>query len=201
MKTESTDDLLVRFRTGDGAARDRIVERALPALIRWSHGRLPRWARGASDTGDLVQDVIARALPRLRTFQPEGPGALLAFLKRAVRNQVVDEIRRAQRRPTAGEVPESYVDPAPSPFEQMIKAQGLEKFRAALAMLSPIDRALITERTERGCTYDELAATLGKPSGAAARVAVSRALVRLIAQFERQARARGVLSNSEPSSR
>jgi RNA polymerase sigma-70 factor (ECF subfamily) len=190
MNNENTVELLVRFRSGDRAARDRIVERALPVLARWSHGRLPQWARASKDTGDLVQDVIARALPRLETFQPEGPGALLAFLKRAFRNQVIDEIRQIQRRPIACEVPETYADPAPSPLEQTIKVQGLEKYRAALATLSPLDQALIVERTDRGCSYEEVAAKMGKPSAAAARVAVSRALVRLIAEFERQARAR-----------
>lgn len=187
MDNEDTLDLLARLRAGDRAARDHIVERMLPALVCWSHRRLPCWARALSDTGDLVQDVIARALPRLSTFEPEGPGALLAFFKRAVRNQVVDEIRRARRRPVAAEGTESCVDPAPSPLEAAIKRQGLEKYRAALATLTPIDQALIIERTSQGRTYEDVAAAVGKPNAAAARVAVSRALVRLIAAFNRTA--------------
>src|SRR5690349_24985397 len=32
----------------------------LPRLRRWTHGRLPAWARSAADTSDIVQDVLLR---------------------------------------------------------------------------------------------------------------------------------------------
>ena len=176
---DNTVELLVRVNAGDASARDRLVERVFPALCRSSRGRLPRWVRTISDTQDLVQDVIVRTLPRLNTFQSQGPGSLLAFLKRAVQNQVVDEIRKARRRRTEYEVPDSYPDPSPSPLERTIHAQGMTRYRAALATLSPSDQALIVERIERQQSYAEVAEVLGKPNANAARVGVSRALVRL----------------------
>ena len=49
-----------------------------------------------------------------------------------------------------------------------------------MAALRPIDREAIIARVELGFTYEEVAAALGKPSANAARMAVERALVRLV---------------------
>src|SRR4029077_5488717 len=60
--TGNTVELLERLRGGDVEARNRLVERALPALLRFARGRLPAYARGAGDTHDLAHDVIVRVL-------------------------------------------------------------------------------------------------------------------------------------------
>ena len=97
---ETTISLLDRARGGDSAALDQLVERSLPPLRRWARGRLPQWARNLADTQDLVQDAVLRTLPRLQTFKAEHPGALQAFLRQAISNHIIDEIRKVQRRPT-----------------------------------------------------------------------------------------------------
>jgi RNA polymerase sigma factor (sigma-70 family) len=183
----NTVELLVRLRAGDDSARERLVERALPPLVRWARGRLPAWARTMCDTQDLVHDAVLNTLPRLGSFQAEGPGALQAFLKRAVKNHVVDEIRKAQRRQTVYEVPESHPDPGPGPLEQAVQQQGIARYRAALATLSTGDQALIVARIERQESYATVAAALGKPNANAARVAVTRALARLVKAMAGQA--------------
>jgi RNA polymerase sigma-70 factor (ECF subfamily) len=190
----NTVELLVRLRAGDEAARDRLVERARLPLARWLRGRLPRWARTMSDTQDIVQDVLVRAMPHLESFQAERPGSLLAYLKRSASNQVIDEIRMVQRRKTEYDVPESYPDPSPSPLERTIHAQGLEQYRAALATLSASDQALIVERMERQLSYADVAVTLGKSNANAARVGVSRALARLVKALVREAEGRRLAS-------
>ena len=68
-------------------------------LRRWTHGRLPRWARDVSDTPDLVQDVLLQTFKRLEHFQPQSEVALQAYLRQAVMNRVRDELRRHRRRP------------------------------------------------------------------------------------------------------
>jgi len=55
----------------------------------------------------------------------------------------------------------------------------VERYEAALQRLSQDDRELVIARVEMGLTYPELAAATGKPSAGAARMAVSRALLRL----------------------
>lgn len=176
---ETTISLLERARSGDAIALDQLVERSLPPLRRWARGRLPQWARNLGDTQDLVQDAVLRTLPRLQTFKAEHPGALQAFLRQAISNHIIDEIRKVQRRPTVGEVPETP-DPAPSPLEVVIGRQGIARYEAALQTLKPADREAIIARLELQQSYEEVAIALNKPTANAARVAVTRALGRLL---------------------
>lgn len=177
---ETTIELLDRAKGGDSAALDQLVERSLPSLRRWARGRLPQRARGLAETQDLVQDAVMRTLPRLGSFEARHPGALQAFLRQAVSNHIIDEIRKANRRPTVSELPDSEPDPAPSPLEHAIGREGFERYEAALQRLKPSDREAIIARLELQQSYEEVAIALGKPSAEAARAAVTRAIARLV---------------------
>src|SRR6476646_5292491 len=84
LDAEATVDLLNRVKQGDEDALGRLLERCIPALRRWAHGRMPRSARGMLDTSDLVQDAVLGAMRRLDTFEPRHQGALQAYLRQAV---------------------------------------------------------------------------------------------------------------------
>jgi RNA polymerase sigma factor (sigma-70 family) len=176
----STFDLLERFKQGDDEAMSLLVERSLPPLKRWARGRLPQWARGLADTQDLVQDAVVRALPRLKEFEARHPGALQAYLRQAITNHIRDEIRRVNTRPAMTELPESQPDLSPSPLEEAIGREGVERYEAALKELRPADREAIVARLELQQSYEEVAIALGKPSADAARMAVTRAVKALI---------------------
>jgi DNA-directed RNA polymerase specialized sigma24 family protein len=70
----------------------------LPRLHRWARGRLPKAARGALDTGDIVQDVLVRALKQVPIFAPQHEWSFQAYLRQALMNRLRDEARRGQRR-------------------------------------------------------------------------------------------------------
>jgi RNA polymerase sigma factor (sigma-70 family) len=176
----STLDLLERFKQGDDQAVSLLVERSLPPLKRWARGRLPQWARGTADTQDLVQDAVIRALPRLKSFEARHPGALQAYLRQAITNHIRDEIRRVNSRPAATELRDSHADLSPSPLEEAIGREGVERYEAALKELRPADREAIVARLELQQSYEEVAIALGKPSADAARMAVTRAVRALI---------------------
>jgi RNA polymerase sigma factor (sigma-70 family) len=180
MALTSTIDLLERFKHGDEQAVTLLVERSLPPLKRWARGRLPQYARGLADTQDLVQDAVIRALPRLKTFEARHPGALQAYLRQAITNHIRDEIRKVNTRPAPSELRDSHPDLGPSPLEQAIGGEAVERYEAALAMLRPADREAIIARLELQQSYEEVAIALGKPSADAARMAVTRALKALI---------------------
>src|SRR5215211_2540190 len=127
---ESTIALLARAKSGDSSALDQLVTRCLPPLRRWASGRLPHWARDLAETQDLVQDAVLRTLPRLASFEPHHPGALQAFLRQAVSNHIIDEIRKAKRRPAVAGLDEEHRDGGPSPLEQAIGREGLERYEA-----------------------------------------------------------------------
>ncbi len=67
-------ELVVRAKTGDRDAAEALLERCLPQLRRWAHGRLQAAARGNLDTGDLVQDAAMNLLRRLEHFEPRHVG-------------------------------------------------------------------------------------------------------------------------------
>lgn len=182
---DSSMALLARAKAGDAVALDDLCTRYLPRLQRWAHGRLPAWARGALDTHDIVQDTLAQVLQRISVFEPRHDGAFQAYLRQALLNRVRDEIRRAQRRGIADPLDTGRSSPDPSPLEEAIGQEALERYEAALQRLRPEDREAIIVRIELGLPYVEVAEALRKPSVAAAHMAVSRALVRLAQEMSR----------------
>jgi RNA polymerase sigma-70 factor, ECF subfamily len=179
LSSEDTVDLLELVRIGDRAALDRLLQRCIPALRRWAHGRLPPAARAMHDTGDLVQETVIAALRRLEAFEARYQGALQAYLRQALMNRVRDLVRQAARRPEQVALPEQLADPGASPLEQAIGAEGLERYERALQRLSAADREAVIARLELHYSYDDLAVVLDKPTADAARVAVTRAVKRL----------------------
>jgi RNA polymerase sigma-70 factor (ECF subfamily) len=176
----STIELLDRFKQGDQDAVSQLVERSIPPLQRWARGRLPRWARGLAETQDLVQNAVLKALPHLKTFEAEHPGALQAYLRRAVDNHIKDEIRKVKARPVAESLSSQELDEGPSPLEIAIGREGVERYEAALKTLRAGDQEAIIARCELQQSYEEIAIALGKPSAAAARMTVVRALANLL---------------------
>lgn len=184
---DSTLELVHRAKAGDREALDRLFDRSLPALRRWASGRLPRWSRDLMDTDDLVQETAVRAINRIGAFEPRHPGALQAYLRQAVVNRIRDEIRRRGRVPAPAELDDNEPDLGASPLEAAIGLEAVERYEAALARLRPDEREAIVARVEMDFGYEEVARALGKPSPDAARMAVSRALVRLAEEMTRVA--------------
>ena len=179
-------ELLELYRGGNAGARDQLIEKCLPPLRRWARGRLPQWARSAADTQDLVQDAVMRALPHLHVFEVRRPGALQSYLREAVQNRIYDEVRKVSARPGVAELPDEVIDDAPSPLELAIGRQGIERYQQALQTLKPLDRNAIIARIELQHSYEEVALAIGKPNANAARMVVTRAIVRLVAAMQRQ---------------
>jgi RNA polymerase sigma-70 factor (ECF subfamily) len=183
---ESTFRLLERVRSGDQAALEALFARYLVPLRRWATGRLPSHARSSSDTQDLVQDTLLQTFKKIEAFEPRGEGALQAYLRQALMNRIRDEVRRARRRPEPAELESGLLAEGPSPLEQAIGREAVARYEAALARLKAEDREAIIARVEMGCSYDELAQALNKPSADAARKTAQRALVRLAQEMGRE---------------
>ena len=175
--------LLERVRGGDAAALNQLLRRYLPRLSRWASGRLPRWARDVSDTDDLVQETLIRTVRNLDHFEARGDGALQAYLRGAVMNRIRDEIRRKRHLPAAGPLDSTLSAAERSPLEEAIGTQVLERYDRALERLDPEAREAVIARIEMGCSYAEIAEAFGKPSADAARMTVSRALVKLAGEM------------------
>jgi RNA polymerase sigma-70 factor (ECF subfamily) len=182
---ERTLDLLRRARAGDRRALEVVLGRCLPRMRRWASGRLPRWARDVVDTDDMIQDALIRTCERIEQFEPRGDGALQAYLCQALKNRIADELRKAGRRPATGQIPEGQPAQDASPLEATIGREALAAYEKALAALGEQEREAVIARVELGLGYDEIAAAFGKPSRDAARMSVSRALLRLAEEMGR----------------
>jgi RNA polymerase sigma-70 factor, ECF subfamily len=176
---ESSFELVVRARAGDHAALDDLFARYLPRIQRWAHGRLPAAARGAHDTHDLVQDTLTKVFQRIHQFEPRHPGAFQGYVWTTLWNCIRDAARKHRRAGVTDSLDDDIPAYAPSPFELALGRETLARYERALEALRPEDREAIVARIELGLPYTDVAAALGKPTVAAAQMAVSRALVKL----------------------
>jgi RNA polymerase sigma-70 factor, ECF subfamily len=176
---ESTADLLRQVRMGKPGAKDRLAARYLPILKRLAHGRLPARARDLSDTDDLVQITLIRALDQVATFEPRSEGSFLAYMRQILLNRIRDEIRRVSRRPDRVELGDDVAGKEPSPLDQAIGAETAQRYEAALGLLTKEQREAVILRLELGYNYQQIGDALGHGSANAARMMVTRALVRL----------------------
>ncbi len=176
---ESTATLIRRIQQGDDLARSVLIKRCLPALRHWAHGRLPAYGRDLADTDDLVQSTFLRALGGLERFRPEREGAFLAYLRQILINAVRNEIRRSRCRPRGQALDQEPVDLRPSVHEQLATEETIEAYERALETLKDRQRQAVILRVEFGLTFPEIAAELDIPSANAARMQVSRGLVKL----------------------
>lgn len=178
--TEPTEWLLRRIRAGDDNARQQLYDRSLPLLRRWAHGRLPQFARSTSDTEDMVQIALMRALRGLDTFEASGSGAFLAYLRQILLNEVRHEIRSQRRRGGAHLAVEEIelVDEGCSAVELLVNEERMREYEKALATLSRRQQELIVLRMEFGLSWQEIALEMGI-SPDSARMTVTRALQRM----------------------
>ena len=180
LSDEPTIELVIRAREGDRMAVEALLQRSIPDLKRWAHGRLPAAARGSLDTGDLVQDTVLHVLRRLDTFEPRHVGAMQAYLRQSVINRIRDEVRRIARHPKPAELPQDLISELPSPLEEAVRAETYDRYRAVLVQLSTRDREMIVARIEAQWNLSEIARRFGMKTTDAARMAVTRALRRLM---------------------
>jgi RNA polymerase sigma-70 factor, ECF subfamily len=176
---DSTVDLVDRVQKGDLAAREVLLARHMRALKPIVHHRLPMYVRSMTDTDDVVQEVLVKTVGRLEHFESRNPMAFLAYLRRAVVNRIVDEVRRHVRACPTVPLTHDCVEPAASPLERLLGKEHAGQCRRALARLRPRDRQVILLRVSESLSYAEIANRLGMPTADAARVALSRALSRL----------------------
>jgi RNA polymerase sigma-70 factor, ECF subfamily len=177
-----TGELIGRFQAGDTHALERLWIRYLPRLRRWAHGRLPQLGQSASDTDDLVQDTFVRSLAHLRTLKPRGPESLISYFKTIILNQIRDYVRQSVRRPVRplGDTDaEEHAGGEPSPLQQLLGQEVLERYQRALLNLPDGDQQMVLAAVELRLSDAEIAELFEKPSISAARMARGRALARL----------------------
>ena len=146
---------------------------------------------GASD---LVQETFLEAQRDLGVFQGRSEGELKGWLRRILRNNLTNFIRRyrgAQKRQagreisldrgdndSSGSVKDELTSSAPSPSGLAIQSEEYAHVKRALEALSERDRQVILWRSQDHQSWDEIGQRLGS-NAVAARKTWSRAVQRL----------------------
>ena len=187
---ESSFELVIRARAGDQAALDALFARYLPRLKRWAHGRLPQAARGTYETQDLVQDTLTKVFRRIQSFEPRHPGAFQDYVWTTLWNCIRDVARSYQRKGPSDPIESDIPAFLPSPLEEAMGNEVLDRYEQALERLRPEEKEAIVARIEMGLSYQDVAAAIGKPTVPAAHMAVSRALMRLAQEMAHERKRR-----------
>src|SRR5262245_39153136 len=122
LSDEPIIELVIRAQDGDRQAVEAVLQRSMPHLRCWAHGKLPAAARGKLDTADLVQETVLHVLRRLDTFEPRHVGAMQGYLRQSVMNLIRDEVRRIGRHPAPSELSQDLPSEVRSPFEESVRA-------------------------------------------------------------------------------
>jgi RNA polymerase sigma factor (sigma-70 family) len=138
-----------------------------------------------ADTVDLVQDAMLNTFRRLDALEMKRRGALQAYLRRAIQNRILDELRLYRRRPGPEPLDSTTAAVTPSPLDLTLDEEAARRYREALLRLRPAERELIVGRIELGYSYDQLAMAAGRPTAESARLAVRRAILRLASEMDR----------------
>jgi RNA polymerase sigma-70 factor (ECF subfamily) len=153
--------LIARAQAGDAAALEVVLGSLAPAVHRFGL----RMCRHADDADDVVQDALLEIARRLPQF--EGRSSLSTWAFTIARTACARRRRGLKNQPTMSEefAGDAVVD-APSPEDQVVRADLSERVDAALQHLSPEAREVLLLRDVEGLTAPEAAAAIGIEVGA-----------------------------------
>ncbi|MEV7573192.1 sigma-70 family RNA polymerase sigma factor [Pseudarthrobacter sp. NPDC089323] len=137
-------------------------EDVVEAIYREHGAALRRFVLSASRDPQQAEDVVQETVLRVWQHAPEITGSLRSYLYRTARNIMIDNYRRAQRRPESLE--NSLTDPA----DALEKVDGLLNrvlVEEALLRLSREHRDVLVALHYRRFTVNEAAVQLNIPSG------------------------------------
>jgi len=139
---------------GDPAAFRVLFDRHAAAVRRFLRDLLRDEARA----DEATQETFVRAHARLATLRNDQ--RLRPWLLGIARRVWLEEARR--RRPQADL--DELVDPAPSPRGELLAAEQMRLFRAALGRLSAERRGVLLLQLDHELSYDEIASVMGMSS-------------------------------------
>lgn len=153
---------------GDMAAFEQLVTTHQPAIYRLAL----RMTGNPEDAADMTQEAFLRAWRGLGSFQADS--SLSTWLFRLTSNVCIDFLRAARRHlvvPISGldadgeEYTLDAPDPAKLPEEELLAREEREELRAAMALLAPEQRLILSLRVENDLSYTDIAAVLGVREG------------------------------------
>lgn len=123
---------------------DDLFEHHRPALLIWAEVQAPAWIRAKTEPADLVQQTLLEALRDRGKLEGMGEHDVLAFLRRALTNNLIDAARKYSRNKTD------------------VSAEAAEASSVRLADWIAANHSSPSERAARNERFARLAAGLGR---------------------------------------
>jgi RNA polymerase sigma factor (sigma-70 family) len=154
------DTVLAAARTGRAAALERIFTTLSPVVEGYLR------LQGATEPEDLTSEVFIAVLRNLGSFAGDEAG-FRSWVFTIAHRRLLDERRRTVRRPPPAPLAEAPDTPAPEGVEEAVdRALATERVRELCQRLVPDQRDVLLLRLLGRLSIDEVAAMLGKSSGA-----------------------------------
>jgi RNA polymerase sigma-70 factor (ECF subfamily) len=176
--------LLARARAGDSGAFGELVKRHSRGVFAVAF----RVTGNEQDAEDVVQETFIKAYRQLERF--EGRARFSTWLTRIAANCAVDFLRsRSHREPaTNGEADrstasEGHPSSAPLPDRAAFGGEVRERLHAAMAELTPMERAAFVLRHFEGESIEVISAELGLKASAT-KHSIFRAVRKMRAALE-----------------
>ncbi len=159
----SDDELIRLFRTGDDGARNRLIERFIPAARAQAH-----MLCGRMEADDLVQEGMIGFLSALNSYREGGGARFATYANTCMLNSMRSAVRTAVRgqRSARGETTllegaaQQVTDPVPGPEDSAIAAEGVRKIKDIIDhKLSGLERNVVLLYLS-GYGYHEIARKL-----------------------------------------
>lgn len=153
---DETDDhaWVAAAMAGDPGAFRVLFERHAGAVRRF----LRDLGRDDAVADEATQETFVRAHARLATLRDDQ--RVRAWLLGIARRVFLEEVRRRRPRAALDELA-ALGDPRTSPEADLLVAEEVRVFRAALARLGAERRGALLLQIDHGLTYDEIAAVMG----------------------------------------
>jgi RNA polymerase sigma-70 factor (ECF subfamily) len=142
-----------RVGADDRSRLEAIYREQAPRLSRFLRARF----RGADDCDDMVQDVFTRLANGRSLLELDNPEA---YLKRILRNFLIDRKRRQDSRPQFVEIEQVELSVRPEQSDGMEVAQMQQRYRAVVDQLPPRTRQVFLLHRAEEKSVKDIAAEL-----------------------------------------
>lgn len=189
-----------RHKEGDQDAVNRLFARYHERLARIVRLRMSEWLRRHTDPEEIVNSTFLTAWKNLHKFEMRDHASLMLWLDKIAQRKITDaaDYWRQQKRdarrneridfngPNEDGGARQFADTGPSPSTIHARAELKQLYDECVASLPDDIREIVLMREYAGCTGEEVARRLGKPSTHAVEEAYRRARVRLAACLKKK---------------
>jgi RNA polymerase sigma-70 factor (ECF subfamily) len=188
---------LAAARAGDPSALGRVLQGCRAYLLTFANAELNADLAAKEGASDLVQQSLLEAQQAFGRFGGTNEDELLRWLRRIVKNNLLDLARRYRdtaarkigqemslERDEAQQLTRRLADGQRSPVEGLLALEKKIALESGLACLPEEFRRVIELRHSQGRTFAEIGTSLGK-SAEAARKLWFRALTKLRQELKR----------------